>query len=304
MAEITALMVKELREKTGAGMMECKKALQETGGDLESAIDELRKRGQVIAQKKGARAMKEGRIFARVHGHVGVLVELNCETDFVARNAEFAVLGEALTELVASGGPEFAGGNVEALTAARLADGTLVSEALTHAIAKLGENHAVTRYARVDASEFPGAGAVAAYVHPPGKLGVLIVLEGDKPETLKREEVVQLGRDLAMQVAAAAPVCIDRTSIPAEVMDRERAIYQDQARMEGKPEKIWDKIVEGKMTKFYKQACLVEQEFVKNPDQTIQALLAEVGRKVGGTVAVRRMQGFVSGEMAETASEA
>ncbi|MCE5230222.1 translation elongation factor Ts [bacterium] len=294
MAEITASLVKELREKTGAGMMECKKALVETGGDLEAAVDELRKRGQVIAQKKGSRAMKEGRIFARVTDKAGVMVELNCETDFVAKNEEFVKLGNKLSQIVADQAPCC----VEALTGVKLEDGQTVSETLTAAIAKVGENQAISRFVRIE-SDSKGAGAIAAYVHPPGKLGVLIQLEADNAAALKSEAVQHLGRDLAMQVAAAAPVCIDRASVPADVLAREKAIYVDQVKMEGKPEKIWDKIVEGKMVKFYKQACLLEQEFVKDPDLTIEKLLAKVGKEAGSAIKVARFERYEVGGAAD-----
>lgn len=297
MAEITASMVKELREKTGAGMMECKKALVKSEGNMEAAIDELRKSGQAIALKKGSRAMKEGRIFARVAGGVGVMVELNCETDFVARNVEFVGLGEKLSALVAAG----AACCVDMLGEVRLDDGRTINETLTAAIAKVGENHAISRFVRIESG--PSAGAIAAYVHPPGKLGVLIQLEADNADALKNEAVQQLGRDLAMQVAAAAPVCIDRASVPADALAREKAIYTDQVKMEGKPEKIWDKIVEGKMVKFYKQACLLEQEFVKDPDLTIEKLLAKVGKEVGANIKIARFERYEVGGAAEKAAE-
>ncbi len=297
MAEITASMVKELREKTGAGMMECKKALVATGGDMEAAVDELRKSGQAIALKKGSRAMKEGRIFARVTGGVGVMVELNCETDFVARNEEFVKLGDKLSSLVVTESPCC----VDTLVAMPLDDGKTVQETLTAAIAKVGENHAVSRFVRVESGSTPGA--IAAYVHPPGKLGVLIQLDADNADALKAEAAQQLGRDLAMQVAAAAPVCIDRASVPADVLAREKAIYVDQVKMEGKPEKIWDKIVEGKMVKFYKQACLLEQEFVKDPDLTIEKLLAKVGKEVGTGIKIARFERYEVGGAAEKEAE-
>ncbi|MEN6624849.1 MAG: translation elongation factor Ts [Candidatus Sumerlaeia bacterium] len=298
MAEITASMVKELREKTGAGMMECKKALVATNGDLEAAVDELRKSGQAIALKKGARAMKEGRIFAQVADGAGVMVELNCETDFVARNEEFVSLGTKLSAMVCGGSVD----SVEALTNAKLDDGRTVAETLTAAIAKVGENHAISRFVRIE-SAGTTPGAIAAYVHPPGKLGVLIQLEADSADALKSEAVQQLGRDLAMQVAAAAPVCIDRASVPADVLAREKAIYTDQVKMEGKPEKIWDKIVEGKMVKFYKQSCLLEQEFVKDPDMNIQQLLDKVGKEAGSKVRVARFERYEVGGGAEKAAE-
>ncbi len=298
MAEITASMVKELREKTGAGMMECKKALQETGGDIEAAVDELRKRGQAIAQKKGGRATREGRIFAKVADQVGVLVEINCETDFVARNEQFVAFGDEVSGMALA----TASGRLEDLLATPMASrGKPLAEALTDVIAKIGENMAVSRMVRYDASAATPAGAIAAYIHPPGKLGVMLEIEADKVEALKAEQVVQLGRDLAMQVAAAAPVSVSRDEMPAATLERELAIYRDQAKMEGKPEAMWAKISEGKLNKFFKQSCLTEQEFVKDPDLTIAKLLEKVGKEVGAQLKVRRFERFEVGGAAEAA---
>jgi elongation factor Ts len=277
-------MVKQLRAKTGAGMMDCKKALTEADGDMERAVDELRKRGQAIAQKKVGRATGEGRLFSRVEGGVGVLVEVNCETDFVAKNEEFAQFGRHLADLVA--------GKAEAADPAALAEltcpehGRKVGEALTDLIAKVGENMSIGQVVRLAAAE--GNRALSTYVHPPGKLGVMVELEAGRGETLEQEAVRQLGRDLAMHVAAAAPLAIDRASLPADQLERERQVYREQVKHEGKPEKIWDRIVEGKMGKFYRQACLLEQEFVKDPEQTVGKLLEAVGKQVGDTISVSR----------------
>ena len=300
MATISASMVKELREKTGAGMMECKKALQETGGDLEQAVDELRKRGQARANKRSGRSAKEGLIMAKVEGSVGVLFEINCETDFVARNDEFIALGAYLADLVHAGDASMDAGDAEAF--ANLVSpqhGKPVGEVLTDLIAKVGENMGIGRFARVDASQGEGQGRLTAYIHPPGKLGVLIELRAGKAETLGQEAIAQLGHDLAMHVAAAAPVAVDRGSIPADEVEREQAIYRDQVKMEGKPEKIWDKIVEGKLAKFYKENCLLEQGFVKDPDTTIKNLLEGIGKELDDTIQVKRFERFVVGGSTE-----
>ena len=222
MPTITANMVKELREKTGAGMMDCKKALAETDGDMEKAVDELRKRGQAIANKRGGRVTREGLVFDRVEGGVGVLVEVNCETDFVARNDDFKAFGENAAALVLAQ-PALAGGSAETLLAtADPKAGKPVSEVLTEAIAKIGENIGIARYERIDAAKGAGPGRVFSYIHPPGKIGVLIHLGAGKAETLTSEAFEQLGRDLAMQVAATAPLALDREGVPADAVERER----------------------------------------------------------------------------------
>ncbi|MCL5269056.1 MAG: translation elongation factor Ts [bacterium] len=303
MANITASMVKELREKTGAGMMDCKKALAETDGDMEKAVDELRKRGQAIADKKGARATKEGLIFARVDGKVGAMVELNCETDFVARNDEFRAVGAALAARVAAGDAPIDSGSLADVTMDEFG-GKPAGQVIQELIAKVGENMAVSRFVRVDASQGEGLGFVTSYVHPPGKLGVLVELRAGKAETMAGGEFAALAKDLAMQVAAAAPVCITRAQVPADLLERERAIYADQARMEGKPEKIWDKIIEGKMAKFYKESCLLEQIFVKDADLTIAKLLEATGKKLGDTLSIARFERLVVGGAAPAAEAA
>lgn len=298
MANITASMVKELREKTGAGMMDCKKALAEADGDMEKAIDELRKRGQAIANKASARTTREGLIFSKVDETAGALLELNCVTDFVARNEDFVALGNTLVELVHAG---------VATTAEQLLDaqhptaGKPVREVLTDAIAKTGENMNVSRIQRIQVTDNT---VVVGYIHPPGKLGVLVQLEAAKPETLKSPAVKALGADLAMQVAAAAPIALDREAVPAEIVERERAIYLDQVKMEGKPEQMWDRIVEGKMSKFYKDSCLVDQAFIKDQDQSVRQLVESVGKQVGDTISIVRFERFLVGETAKPEEEA
>ena len=298
MPTITANMVKELREKTGAGMMDCKKALAETDGDMEKAIDELRKRGQAIASKRGGRATREGLIFDAVRDGVGVLVEVNCETDFVARNDDFKAFGENAVALVLAQSA-LAGGSAETLLATTdPKSGKKVSDGLTEAIAKIGENIGIARYDRIDTAKGEGPGRVFSYIHPPGKIGVLVYLTAGKPETLKSEAFEQLGRDLAMQVAATAPLALNREGVPAEAVERERAIFIDQVKQEGKPEKIWDKIVEGKVAKFYKDSCLIDQIFVKDQDLTISQLIEKTGKALGDTVNLAGYTRFAVGETA------
>jgi elongation factor Ts len=286
-------MVKELREKTGAGMMDCKNALAEADGDMEKAVDELRKRGQAIATKAGARAAKEGLIFSKVDGKLGVLLELNCVTDFVALGDDFRALGATLAGMVFAGGPAVAGGRLaDLLEATHPSAGKPVREVLTDMIAKTGENMTVSRFVRVEAAP---AGVVTGYIHPPGKLGVLVELRTGKAETLANPAVRQLAADLTMQVAAAAPVALDKGAVPADLIERERAIYRDQVKMEGKPEKIWDKIVEGKLAKFYKDSCLLEQAFIRDGDLSIAQVIESVAKKVGDAIGVVRFVRFVVG---------
>ncbi|HOE97855.1 MAG TPA: translation elongation factor Ts [Candidatus Sumerlaeota bacterium] len=298
MAEITASMVKELREKTGAGMMDCKKALAECDGDMERAVDELRKRGQAVADKRGGRATREGLVFERTEGAVGVLVELNCETDFVARNDEFRAIGRDLADLLFQHGDQFTDPS-QLMGFTSPEHGRTVSEILTEAIGKTGENMGVRRFVRLNADQNGPHGFITSYIHPPGKLGVLVEVHAGKPESLNNAGVRQLGRDLAMHIAAAAPVSISRNDVDPALVAREKKIYMEQAQHEGKPEKIWEKIAEGKLAKFYKQSCLLEQEFVKDPDQTIEQLVAAVGKAAGDTLTVARFERFEVGAGAE-----
>lgn len=304
MAAITASMVKELREKTGAGMMDCKKALTEADGNMEAAVDELRKRGQAIANKKAGRATREGLVFTKCEGNVGVLVEINCESDFVARNEAFTAFGAKLAESVFTGGAGFEGGDSDAMMEASSAalDGKAVKDVFTETIAHIGENLMLGRVVRFAAAE--NVGVVTGYLHPPGKLGVLVELEAGKAETAASEAIAQLGRDLAMQVAAASPLAIDADGVPADAIERERAIYREQVKMEGKPEQIWDKIIDGKMAKFFKENCLLNQVFIKDADLTIAKLIEKVGKELGDTVKIVRFERLAVGATIEEEEEA
>ena len=263
---ITASQVKDLREKTGAGMMDCKKVLTETDGDMEKAIELLRERGIAKAAKKSDRVAAEGIVAAYVSedGKVGSVVEVNSETDFVAKNEEFKAFVEDVAEQVAKENPS----DVEALLAQKSIkeDGKTVGEVLTDKIAKIGENMTIRRFAR-----FESAGLVEKYIHGDGKIGVLVELEGGDSEVAK---------DVCMQIAAAKPEFLDRESVPQERLDKEMEILKAQAMNEGKPEAIAEKIVQGRVGKFYSEICLVEQEFVKNPDIKVKDLLASKNAKV------------------------
>ena len=282
MANITASMVKELREMTGAGMMECKKALAEAEGDLEKAVDVLRTRGLAAVAKKAGRATNEGTVMALVSEDctVGAVVELNCETDFVGMNEKF----KAYAEKVAKAAIASKAADVEALMAAEI-EGETVEAVVTDCIHVMGEN---TQLARVAVSEAAG---VASYIHGGGKIGVLVSfdVEGIDPAS---EEFQKCGRDVAMQVAAVNPVAATRDAVPADVVEHEKAIYMAQAAESGKPENIQEKMATGRLEKFFKENCLTEQAFVKNPDQTV----AQYVEALGGTVAVKGFVRFALGE--------
>ena len=286
MANITASMVKELREMTGAGMMECKKALAEADGDMDGAVDVLRTRGLAAVAKKAGRATNEGTVMALVSedGKTGALVELNCETDFVGMNEKFKAYAEKIARAAMAANVE----DVEALKAVD-AEGETVEDVLTDAIHTLGENMNLARAAVVE------AGGVASYIHGGGKIGVLVTfdVEGIDPAS---DEFQHCGRDVAMQVAAASPVSATRESVPAEVVAHEMEIYKAQAAESGKPENIQEKIATGRLEKFYKESCLTEQAFVKNPDQSVTDYVNEVAKKLGGTIKVTGFKRFMLGE--------
>ena len=286
MAAITAAMVKELREMTDAGMMECKKALVEADGDMDKAVDVLRTRGLAAAAKKAGRATNEGTVMAIVSDDAtkGAVVELNCETDFVGMNEKFKGYAEKIARAAMAANVE----DVEALKAVD-AEGETVEDVLTDAIHTLGENMNLARAAVVE------AGGVASYIHGGGKIGVLVTfdVEGIDPAS---DEFQHCGRDVAMQVAAASPVSATRESVPAEVVAHEMEIYKAQAAESGKPENIQEKIATGRLEKFYKESCLTEQAFVKNPDQNVTDYVNEVAKKLGGTIKVTGFKRFMLGE--------
>ena len=286
MAAITAAMVKELREMTDAGMMECKKALVEADGDMEKAVDVLRTRGLAAAAKKAGRATNEGTVMTVLADDAksAAVVELNCETDFVGMNEKFKAYAEKIARAAMAANVE----DVEALKAVD-AEGETVEDVLTDAIHTLGENMNLARAAVVE------AGGVASYIHGGGKIGVLVTfdVEGIDPAS---DEFQHCGRDVAMQVAAASPVSATRESVPAEVVAHEMEIYKAQAAESGKPENIQEKIATGRLEKFYKESCLTEQAFVKNPDQSVTDYVNEVAKKLGGTLKVTGFKRFMLGE--------
>ena len=289
MAEITAQAVKALRDRTGAGMMECKKALGEAGGDAEKAIEVLRERGLARAVKRSGRATSEGTVAIALEDRVAGIVELGCETDFVAKTADFQALATALAASVAN---DAGVDGREALLDATV-EGEKVSEKITAAIGKMGENILLNRCERVSVE---GGGRVGGYVHAGGKLGVVIGLATDA----SGEVLDVLAKDLAMHVAAAdpSPVAVDREGVPGELIEREQELFRRQAEQEGKPAKVIERIVEGRIKKYYSEVCLLEQSFVKDPDKTVGQLLEEVAAQLQGPVSVTSFVRFKLGEAA------
>lgn len=289
MAQITAALVKELREMTGAGMMECKKALVESDGDLDKAVDVLRTAGLAAAAKKAGRATNEGTVMALVSedGTTGALVELDCETDFVAMNEKFTAVAKRIAQGVIDSAPA----DLDALKATSI-DGETVEEILVEAVHTIGENIQLPRFARMSQE----GGAVASYIHGAGKIGVLVQFKLGDASLATNEDFVRFGRDVAMQVAAANPVAARRDSVPADVVEHEMSIYKAQAAESGKPEAIQEKMATGRLEKYFKENCLTEQEFVKNPDQTVAQYAAQVAKELGTEIEIVDFTRFMLGE--------
>lgn len=285
MANITASMVAELRSKTGAGMMDCKKALNEADGNMDEAVDILRKKGLSAAAKKSGRVAVEGLVVAAGEGSQGVLVEVNSETDFVAKNEGFQGFAAGVAEVVLNSAPA----DLDALLAAPFGSGRTVAEEQTHQIATIGENISVRRFARL---EVP-AGVVASYVHGGGKIGVLVELSSDKGDD---ERVSALARQLAMHVAAASPQYLNRAEVPAEVVEKEKEIMRVKAKESGKPDHIIEKILEGQVNKFFGEVCLLEQAYVIDPDQKVNKIVEALGKEIGASVTLSRYVRFQLGE--------
>lgn len=280
---ITAAMVKELREKTGAGMMDCKNALNENNGDMEASIDWLRAKGISKAEKKSGRVASEGLIGVAADGRRAALVEVNSETDFVARNEQFQDLVRAIAHTALG-----TSGEVEAVAGAKIEGGSKsVSETITDSIATIGENITLRRAARMQVPH----GVVASYVHNAsgeglGKIGVLVGIESNGDTAV----LSGIGRQVAMHVAATNPLAARPDEVPAEVAEREKAIFVEQARESGKPENIIEKMVEGRMRKFYEESVLLSQAFVINPDVTVEKALKDAEKDAGAPI---KLTGFV-----------
>lgn len=279
MTAITAQMVKELRETTGAGMMDCKAALDENKGDMEAAIDWLRKKGIAKAAKKASRVASEGLAFAVAEGNKGAVVEVNSETDFVAKNPDFRAFVESLAKLVLSTGTT----DVEALKTLKMGDAS-VAETLTNLVAKIGENMNIRRAQTLSVDK----GVVSAYVHGAGKIGVLVAVKTASADA----KVAETARNIAMHVAAANPLFLDNTSVDNAALEREKTVFADQARQGGKPEAIIAKIVEGRVAKYYEEVCLVEQPFVMDQDRKVKDV-------VKGAAADAEVSAFVRFQLGE-----
>jgi elongation factor Ts len=287
---ITAGMVKDLREKTGAGMMDCKGALAETKGDIEAAIDLLRKKGLAKAAKKGGRIAADGLIGLATSSGRGAVVEVNSETDFVARGDQFQAFVRKVSQLALK-----TEGNLERLLAAPFPDGGTTAEALSNLIGKLGENMAIRRSAGLSASP----GVVASYVHNAigpdlGKIGVLVALESTADAT----KLMALGKQIAMHVAGhhPPPVALTSDQLPADVVARERAIYADQARASGKPDNVIEKMVEGRLRKFYEEQVLLSQIFVIDGETPVGKVLENAAKELGAKVQIKNFVRFQVGE--------
>ena len=291
MAQITAAMVKQLREMTDSPMMECKKALVEAEGDMDAAVDILRKNGIAKAAKKAGRATNEGAVAAYIteDGTKGALAEVACETDFVSSNPKFTGFVTKIAQVACETEPA----DVDALLATDM-DGETVNDALTEMIHVIGENMKLTRFA----VRKPAAGAVASYIHMGGKIGALVEFAFDKPETASADAFKTFAHDVAMQVAATAPISAVREDVPAETIDHEIAIYKAQAAESGKPEAIQEKMALGRLEKFFKGFVLNEQEFIKDPNTTIKQYAEKVSKELGDNIRVVAFDRLVSGESA------
>ncbi len=270
--------VKALRERTGAGMMDCKAALRDAGDDIEKAIDILRKKGIAQAAKRAGREAKEGLVSARVNGKKAVLVEANCETDFVARTEDFkALVAMAIDEAFAHG------------------EKAVNSEKLVHRIGelsgKIGEKILVKRIKVIDTDK----GVLFFYIHSNNKLGVIVELVALKSESVKQASFEELGKNLAMQIAASNPICVSRTEVSSAVLEREKAIFREE--IKGKPENIVEKIIQGKVDKFYQANCLLEQPFIRDDKMTVQVLLDQVSKNLADKIQIKQFVRFQLGEV-------
>ncbi len=296
MADITATMVKDLRECTGAGMMDCKKALTEAEGDMDAAVDILRTKGLAALAKKAGRATNEGVVGGLVanDGRTGVLVEVNCETDFVARNSDFKAFVSDIAAHIAATAPA----DVPALLAQDYVarPEVTVEQFLGETVGKLGENMGISRFARYELGS--QAGAITVYIHGVGNIGVMVEIAAGDAAAVASDVFAAVAKDIAMQIAAAAPISVTRNEVPAGVVAHEMEIYKAQAAESGKPEQIREKIATGRLEKYYKEVCLLEQDFVKNPDVTVKAHLDATAKNLGTTLEVVRFERFVLGETA------
>ena len=284
MAEISAAQVKQLRDRTSAGMMDCKKALQECGGDLEAAVDWLRQKGLSKAANKAGRATSEGVIASKVaaDNSFAAMVEVKCETDFVSRGERFQAFASDVITTVFDKKPA----DTDALMG-------ILGDAVNNQIATLGENISVGRVAHMQVA---GTGIISCYIHANGKIGVLVEMRCGKAETVTSPAFAELGRNIAMQVAAASPAALDSSCVDPALVAREREVFRQKTLDEGKPAAIVDKIVEGRIQKFFQEVCLVEQGYIRDDKVTIKALLQEQGKALGDELAIVRFTRLQLGE--------
>lgn len=290
---ITAAQINELRKATGAGMLDCKKALEETAGDFEKAVDFLRKKGLAAAAKKAGRAATEGTVCALVAagGKTGVLLEVNSETDFVAKNEKFQGFVSDVASHILKAKPA---GVEDLLAQPYSADPAKnVQTVLNEAISVIGENIQIRRFVTFDVA---GSGLVGSYIHAGGKIGVLVEVGCESDGVAADERCATFARDIAMHIAAASPQFVQRSEVAADVLDREKDIYRAKARETGKPDNIIEKIIEGQINKFYAEVCLLEQQYVKDSDKTVQQFANETAKALGGAVTIKRFAKFVLGE--------
>lgn len=290
---ITAKLVKELRERTGSGMMDCKKALTETNGDIEKAVEFLREKGLAAAAKKAGRVAAEGQVvtFTAEDGKTATIVEVNCETDFVADNEQFTSFAAKIAEIAAGSNAS----NVEELEAEKFEGDKTVKEALTELIATLGENMTIRRFEKVSVDN----GVVKTYIHGGGRIGVVVKLECETESPV----VEEVAKELCMQVAAASPLFLSKDDVDQEALEKEKEIYRVQALNEGKPEKIVDKMVMGRIQKYFKEVCLLEQLWVKDGDKSITKFVEEKAKEVGSPITVKSFVRYERGEGIEKVEE-
>lgn len=286
--QIKAEMVRELREKTGAGMMDCKRALAESEGNMETAVDILRKKGLAAAAKKSSRIASEGAVAAHVAPGSATLVEVNCETDFVAKTDDFQEFVRQVARAVDGKGPK----DVEESLLLPGEGGVPLGTMLNEKVAKIGEKISFRRFERF-ALPADAKGVLVSYIHAGGKIGVVVEILGAGRDDA---EILALGKDMAMQIAAANPLYVSREDVPAAAIEREKAIYREQALAAGKPEKILDRIAEGKLEKYYGDFCLEEQAFIRDPERRVKDLLKEMAAKKNVDVRIGRFARFQVGE--------
>ncbi|MDO5576677.1 MAG: translation elongation factor Ts [Fibrobacter sp.] len=288
---ITAAEVKELREKTGLGMMICKQALIEANGDMTLAIENLRKQGQATAAKRAGKAVKEGKVTILTEPSCGVIFEVNSETDFVARNDDFINFVDKLGEVLLENKPANID-EAQKIASSKLG-GLTVENRVTELIGKIGEKITFRRYCKIDVD--PKTERVFSYLHGNGKIGVLVKLASESRDALASDAMANLGKDVAMQIAAANPMAVDQTCIPPEIIAKEKEIYFTQAQTSGKPEKIWDKIIDGKLVKFFQEVTLLEQPFIRDSSLSVTDRIKETEKETGAKISVKNFVRFELG---------